>query len=219
MSLSSTKCLSPLSSSYKIKEINRLFYLKEFKENMKKKALLLASMGVLACTVGATVLVVGGANQLDTFAVKADPVEYSVTFDWSESTTIETVDEHYAIGTTTASGNKVGVVGWYNEEADFTFNGVSFQSLMLHHYEIFTEDAYSFSTITGFAISFSGEEKEEPEPVDVTFRYGEEMIYHVDSGTPYKGLSVTTEDMPEFIPMVGEGDSITVTSLTIWYSC
>lgn len=186
---------------------------------MKKKALLLVSIGVLACTASVTALAVGGANQLDTFAVKASPTEYSVTFDWSESTTIETVDEHYAIGTTTASGNKVGVVGWYNEEGYFTFNGVSFQSLMLHHYEVFTEDAQPFSTITGFAISFSGEEKEEPEPVDVTFRYGEEMIYHVESGREYKNLSITSDDIPEFEANVGEGDSITVTSLTIWYSC
>lgn len=184
---------------------------------MKKKALLLASMGVLACTVGVTALVVGGANQLDTFAVKANPTEYSVTFDWSESTTIETVDEHYAIGTTTAAGNKVGVVGWYNEEACFTFNNVSFQSLMLNHYEAFTEDdAYSFSTITGFAISFSAKEEEEPVPVDVTLRYGEKMIYHVDSGTPYKGLSITPHDEPEFMSNL---EPVTVTSLTIWYYC
>lgn len=47
---------------------------------MKKKALLLASMGVLACTVGVTALVVGGANQLDTFAVKASPTGHSFTF-------------------------------------------------------------------------------------------------------------------------------------------
>ena len=44
---------------------------------MKKKALLLVSTGVLACTVGVTALAVGGANQLDAFAAKASPTEYS----------------------------------------------------------------------------------------------------------------------------------------------
>lgn len=187
---------------------------------MKKKALLLSSMGVLACAACVTTLAVGGANQLDTFEVKASPTEYSVTFNES-NTTIEDLDGNYAIGTTTDNGNKVGVVGWDNGETSFTFNGVSFMFLMLHHYEAWTEegDAYAFSTITGFAISFSSEEKEEPEPVDVTFIYGEEMIHHVESGREYKNLSITSRDDPMFEAVVGEGDSITVTSLTIWYSC
>ena len=186
---------------------------------MKKKALLLASMGVLACTVGVTALVVGGANQLDEFAVKATPTEYSVTFDESDKTTVKAVDDLYAIGTITAAGSKVGIVGWDNSEAYFTFKGVSFHHLMLSHYEVFgeDEDAYPFSTITGFEISFSSEEGEEPMPISVDFSSMETMIHHVESGTPYKGLSITPDDDPHLLAL---GESIvTITSLTIWYSC
>ena len=167
--------------------------------------------------VGISVVTLSGINQLDSFAVKASPAEYSVTFDGSESTTIEAVDEQYAIGTTTTAGNKVGVVGFDNSEAYFTFKGVSFAFLQLHHYEMFTEDAYEFSAITGFAISFSGkEEGGEPLPSDIAFRYGVETIYHVESGHEYKGLSIKTNDYPEFEAM---GEGVTVTSLTIYYSC
>ena len=81
---------------------------------MKKKALLLTSIGVLSCTFAVTALAVGGANQLDAFPVKANPIEYSVTFDGSESTTVQEIDDNYAICTTTAGGNKVGVVGFFN---------------------------------------------------------------------------------------------------------
>lgn len=128
---------------------------------MKKTAVLLASMGVLTCTVAVTALAFGGANQLDRLQVKADdpigPTEHSVTFNES-NTTVEDLDGNYAFGTTTASGSKVGVVGWYNEDARFTFKGVSFRNLRLCNYDLLTEGedvAYPFSTITGFAISFS----------------------------------------------------------------
>ena len=186
---------------------------------MKKKALLLVSMGVLASTVGVTALAVGGANQLDAFAVKATPTEYSVTFDESDKTTVKAVDDLYDIGTITAAGSKVGIVGWDNSEAYFTFKGVSFHHLMLSHYEVFgeDEDAYPFSTITGFEISFSSEEGEEPMPISVDFSSMETMIHHVESGTPYKGLSITPDDDPHLLAL---GESIvTITSLTIWYSC
>lgn len=158
-------------------------------------------------------------NQLDKLQVKADPTEYSVTFDESDKTIVEDLDGDYAIGTTTASGNKVGIVGWDNSEAYFTFKGVSFHHLMLSHYEVFgeDEDAYPFSTITGFAISFSSEEGEEPMPISVDFSSIETMIPHVESGTPYKGLSITPDDDPHLLAL---GESIvTITSLTIWYSC
>ena len=188
---------------------------------MKKKALLLVSMGVLACTVGVTALVVGGANQLDTFLVKADPTEHSVTFDASDTTntTVKEVDGDYAIGTTTAAGSKVGVMGFDSSEACFTFRNASFNHFMLSHYEVFgdDEDAYPFRTITGFAISFSIEYEGEPEPVSVDFSSMETMIPHVESGTPYKGLSIAPDDDPH---LLGLGESIIkVSSLTIWYSC
>lgn len=172
---------------------------------MKKKAILFASMGALVCTVGIAALAIGGVN--DAFTVKADPTEYSVTFD--EDSIVEKVDDGvYAIYETTPRGAKVGVVGFDNSEAYFTFKGASFMFLELYGYnELKGVGAFEFSTITGFAISFSGG--------SVLFDGGVTRIDSVVSKQEYKGLSITPHDYPEFITT----DSITVSSLTIWYSC
>lgn len=185
---------------------------------MKKKALLLVSMGVLASTVGVTALAVGGANQLDAFAVKATPTEYSVTFNES-NTSLEVVDvygEKFIVFTTTTdNGNKVGVVGCYNGEASFTFKGAPFMELSLWNIEDVLEGrAYEFSTITGFTISYSSEEPEEP--VFVNFESMGEHIYEVESGKPYEVSSITPDKVPSFRIMEG---IVTITSLTISYSC
>ena len=194
---------------------------------MKKKALLLASMAVLTCTVGVTALAFGGANQLDRLQVKADPIEpteYSVTFNES-NTSSEVVDvygqEFIVFTTTTDNGNKVGMVGCYNDEASFTFKGASFMDLTLWNIEdVLNGRAYEFSTITGFAISFSSKEPEDPEepeePADMNFESMDVHMHNVESGTEYKGLSITPSKGPSFRVMMG---SVTLTSLTIWYSC
>lgn len=190
---------------------------------MKKKALLLVSTGVLACTVGVTALVVGGANQLDAFAATASPKEYSVTFNES-NTSSEVVDvygdEYIVFTTTTDNGNKVGMMGCYNDEASFTFKGASFGELRLYDYDdVLDGRAYQFSTITGFAISYSSkepEDPEEPEEVDMNFESMNVHYYGVESGTEYKGLSIARDHGPMFIMMMG---SVTISSLTIWYSC
>ena len=191
---------------------------------MKKKALLLASIGVLACTVGVTALVVGGANHLDAFAVKANPTEYSVTFNES-NTSSEVVDvygqEFIVFITATDNGNKVGMVGCYNEEASFTFKGASFMELTLWNIEdVLDGRAYEFSTITGFSISYSIKEPEEPEPepepVIVNFESMDVHISRVESGKPYEVPSITPSKGPCFMIMEG---NVTITSLTIMYSC
>lgn len=180
---------------------------------MKKKALLLASMGVLVCTVGITALAVGGANQLDAFPVKADPTEYKIIFNES-NTTVEAVGDFYAIYTTSPSGNKVGVVGSTNfaESSSFTFKGTQFRSLWLfdHYDSVLTERAYGFSHITGFAISYSG-------GLGVAFDGDETSGMFIASGEEYKGLSITPN--PDVCPMFYAGGNVTISSLTIWYSC
>ena len=64
---------------------------------MKKKAFLLASTGVLACTVGVTALAVGGPKQLDIFPVKADPIEHSFTFNAATGSQFENTTGGYQI--------------------------------------------------------------------------------------------------------------------------
>lgn len=175
-------------------------------------------MGVLTCTVGVTALVVGGANHLDAFVVKANPTEYSVTFNESNTscTLVEIYGEEYiAFTTTTDNGNKVGVVGCHIGEESFTFNDIPFRDLWLCDYDDVLEGrAYQFSTITGFKISYLSKEPEED--VEMNFESMNKNIYHVESGTEYKGLSITRDHGPMFNMMMG---SVTLTSLTIWYSC
>ncbi len=180
-----------------------------------KKTIIIASLAVLASAAVVATFALGGAGKFGDVQVNADPVEHSVTFDYGESTTVEEVvdvegDHNYAICTTTAGGNKVEVVGWYNEDAYFTFKGVSFRSLRLSSTKALAEvGAYQFSTITGFAIFFSGG--------SVRFISNETTIDSVESGTPYKELSIMPSDEPAFF-MKGK-DGVTVASLTIWYSC
>lgn len=172
-------------------------------------------MGVLTCAVGVTALALGGANQLDAFAVKASPTEYSITLDASdELTTVEEVDGDYAIYTTTPRGAKVGVVGHNHDEDDgtssFTFNGASFWHLCLFDIggALGKVGAYEFHTITGFAISFSG-------GLGVAFENAITDTEVITSGDPHTVPSLTPSDTPQFYA----GGNVTVSSLTIMYSC
>lgn len=186
---------------------------------MKKKALLLVSTGVLACTVGVTALVVGGANQLDTFAVKASPTEYSITFDASdESTTVENPYGHgnYAICKTTARGNKLGVAGFsLGSEWDdrLHFGEANFFELELHDNScaLINAGANDFDHITGYKISFSGG--------SLFFKKDyEEEGSPVTSGIKYD-VSLTPDDLPTFAMDEHAEDIVTISSITIWYSC
>ena len=179
------------------------------------KKTLIASLAVLASAAVLATFALGGAGKFGDVQVNADPVEYSVTFDGSESTTIEKVGDHYAICTTTAAGNKVGLVGYYSGNAErnrLTFRGENFCDLDLFNLaNTLAGRAYEFSAITGFAISFLGEED-----VWMNLEGMDETIDRIESGKEYKGLSITPSGMPSFMLMEG---GATVSSLTIWYSC
>ena len=177
------------------------------------KKTIIASLAVLASAAVLTTFALAGAGKFGGVQVNADPVGYSFTFSES-NTTAEAVGDNYAIYGTTPRGAKVGVVGYNNDEHDdgttsFTFNGASFWHLCLFDNDgaLGKVGAYQFSTITGFTISFSGG--------SVLFDGGDTRIDSVVSKQEYKGLSITPRNYPEFITT----DSITVSSLTIWYSC
>ena len=175
-----------------------------------KKAFMLVLGGVSGCAVLAGALAFSGPIRFNDLQVHANPVEYSVTFDGSGSTTVKKVNNDYAIYTTTPRGAKVGVVGNGNSYQSFTFNSVSFRRLQLYDYNNLLKGAgaYQFSTITGFAISFTGG--------SVVFNGGSTYIDDVVSGHEYTGLSTIPDYFPEFTVTNG---SVTVTSLTISYSC
>ena len=178
-----------------------------------KKTIIIASLAVLASAATLTTFALSGAGKFGGVQVNADPEEYSVTFNES-NTTVEQVGNHYAIYATTPRGAKVGVVGYDNSDASFTFKDTHFRSLQLFDPDdaVLTGHAFEFSRITGFAISFSGDFGE-----DMVFiaNGGGTMIEDIASGAPHTGLSFAPEDCPLFYT----GDRVNVSSLKIWYSC
>ena len=189
---------------------------------MKKMAVLSASMGTLFL-VGISVVALSGIkNHLSNLQVKAEPTGYSVTFDGSESTTVETPpgSDDYAICTTTARGNKVGVVGslTYNQWRDhlyFLDKTNNFGALELADFScrLLNVGALDFGNITGFKISFSGG--------SLALKKDHEMEgTPVTSGVEYD-MSLTPDDHPAFEmdEFAEEKGDIIISSLTIWYSC
>lgn len=173
-----------------------------------KKNIIIASLAVLASAAVVAAFALGGAGKFGGIRVNADPVEYNITLNES-NTTVEAVGDHYAICTTTPRGAKVGVVGSYNDEARFTFNGASFSQFCLFDIDgaLGKVGAYQFSNITGFTFSFSDGY--------VLFAGANTEIDPVTSGQEYKGLSITPSDESRFYAT----DSITISSITIWYTC
>ena len=180
-----------------------------------KKTIIIASLAVFASAAVLATFALGGAGKFGDVQVNADPVQgnYNFTFDES-NTTVEQVGIHYAIYATTPRGAKVGVVGYDNRDASFTFKGTPFRSLQLFDPDdsVLTGRAFEFSHITGFAISFSGDSGD-----DMVFiaNAGETTIGEIASGAPHTGLSFAPEDCPMFYT----GDRVKVSSLKIWYSC
>ena len=176
---------------------------------MKKKALLLASMAVLACTVGVTALAVGGANQLDAFAATASPTEYSVTFDGD--TPYQMVGNDYVFTVETESGNKVGLVATKYVDNLITFHGIDFESLYFFdkNGSLTSAGAYGFSNITYFDFEYSGGH-----------------LWFLFNGGDYQdingGKQKTAQNHPNnpyIEPEDFDGPKATISSITIWYSC
>lgn len=178
---------------------------------MKKKALLLASVGVLSCAVGVTALAVGGANQLDTFSVKADPIEYSVTFD--DDTPYQLVGNNYVFYVETESGNKVGLVAtkYVVDNCNLiTFHDIDFETLYFFDQDgsLTSVGAYGFSNITYFDVNYSG---------------GHLWFLDDSNFQDINGGKQKTEQNPPINPYIEpedfDGPKATISSITIWYSC
>lgn len=215
-SLAQSACSSSSSSSYKIKEINWLFYLKEFKENMKKKALLLASMGVLACAVGVTALVVGGTGKFGNIQVHAEldpdakPGEYSVTFNAS-NTSCEVVDiygdEHVIFTTTTERGAKVGMFGYDIIDGNISFADYKVWQICFFNNDYLTE--MDFDHFTGVKVAFMG---------------STDLIFASDNGNDGRLTSdvrFSRECVPTNRPRIETEDyvDLDIDSITIYYTC
>ena len=183
-----------------------------------KKMTIIASIVALSSAAAIATFALRGANKLVDFQVNAGPVERSVTFDENSNIEIPPGSDDYAICTTTAIGNKVGVVGslTYNPLFDhlyFRDKTNNFGALELADFScrLLNVGALEFGNITGFMISFEGG--------SLVLKKGLEMEGSpVSSGVKYD-MSLTHDDEPAFeMDEHSEGDVI-ISSLTIWYSC
>ena len=175
---------------------------------MKKKLLLFTSIGAVFL-VGISAVAISGVNQLDRLQVKADPIEpteYSVTFNES-NTTVDDLYGHWVISTTTAGGNKVGVVGIDNTAEFVSFCNIKCASLFIFDNGYLGDvKAYDFDHITGFTVVFDGD-------LDLEWR-DESEHYHeyLESGTRF---NVTCA--PYNNPVLN--GFVTIDSLTVHYTC
>ena len=175
---------------------------------MKKKAFLLTSIGSLFL-VGVSVVTLSGINQLSNLQVKADPVEYSVTF--VGDTPYQVVSGNYVFYAETESGNKVGFVATqYVNYNLITFHGMDFESLFFYDEggSLTKAGAYGFSSITYFDVDYSGA---------LLWFLDDDSVQTIDGGKQ------KTEQNPPINPYIEpedfDGPKATISSITIWYSC
>ena len=171
-----------------------------------KKTTIIASLAVLASAATLTAFALGGAGKFGDVRVNADPVEYSVTFDESNKTTVEAVGNNYAICTTTVAGNKVGMMGRGKTTGlGLTVCGVKFNALLLYGTGA---GVYDFGHITGFTAVFDGG--------DLTLVWEDENGMYDGNLESGKRFNVTCT--PSGNPQI-TGYGTTVTSLTVHYIC
>ena len=182
---------------------------------------IIASLVALTSGAAIAAFALRGPDKLVDLRVNADTDDYSITFDASDTvnTTVENPYGHgnYAICRTTARGNKLGVAGpsvGIPELDRLHFGEANFYELDLHDESnaLINAGANDFDHITGYMITFSGG--------SLFFRtgLGHEGGSSVTSGVKYD-VSLTPDDYPAFAMDEHSEDTITIDSLTIWYSC
>jgi len=175
---------------------------------MKKS--IIASLAVLAGAAVLATFALGGAGKFGGVRVNADPVDYSITFD-AESSHVGEAHGDYAICTTTAGGNKVGVVGFDSTaEEGLSFCGKTCLAVFLSsHGRLGDVGAIDFGHMTGFTAVFDGDDLE----LDWRDENSEHHREPLESG---KRFDVTCT--PYNDPMLF-GFYTTITSLTVHYTC
>ena len=176
-----------------------------------KKAII-ASLVALTSGVAITAFALRGPDKLVDLRVNAEPQEYSVTFNASgeSKATIETFDDNIAICTTTAAGNKVGVVGHFTDFEDLHFGEAHFIGLQLHDMScaLTNAGAIAFGHMTGFTVVFDG-------PLTLEWQDENDEVQYEDleSGTRFN-VACTPYSLPTLF-----GYGTTITSLTVHYTC
>ena len=177
---------------------------------MKKKALLLASMGVLACTVGVTALAVSGTGKFGNVLVHAEPdpdtkpSEYSVTFNAGNTSPVGVGDTYTIFPTTTERGNTVGVSGHENGVLNISFADRYLAEI--HFYsDGYLPEMFDFDHFTGVKVAFTG---------DVVFGSDNGEEYSLESDVRFSRECVPTDS-----PRITSWGGADITSITVYYTC
>ena len=182
---------------------------------MKKKALLLASMGVLACTVGVTALAVSGTGKFGNVRVHAEidpdtiPGEYSITFNADNTLTGMVNDSYILFLTTTERGATVGVSGQDNGGGGITFANRTVGEIHFYNDGYHLAD-FDFDHFTGVKVVFEGFVGSD----DFLFTSGNGEAVSLESG-----VRVSRECTPADYPRITAWDEVDITSITIYYTC
>ena|GEM_PF-775857 len=156
------------------------------------KKTVIASLAVLASAAVLTTFALGGTDKFGDVQVHADPVEPSVTFDAKSK--IEEVGDNSVISTTTAGGNKVGVVGIGKPDEGLSFCDVKCHALFIFDQgDLEAAGAYEFGHITGFTVDFDGSDLMLSWNDENDEMHGE----HLESGTRFN-VTFTPYNTPIF---------------------
>lgn len=175
---------------------------------MKKKVLLLASIGVLACSIGATILTIGETNQFSNLQVKAERKEREVTFDGKS---IEKETSKYVVfSAETENGNKVGICGALDNSGNLSFAERRFGAIYLYdHNKDFSASTYEIGSFVAINASFgSGHLEYVSEHDTESLSNGNRISCHGDPS-----------DTPELSGFPYYEDTFVIWSITIYYSC
>ena len=186
---------------------------------MKKKFLLLTSLGLMSATA-LGVFAISRTKQIEPFQVRAYPTEYSVTFDADASVEkIEEIDwlncNEYGICTNTPKRNKVGLIGHDDSMNHIAFKGTSYWQILLYDYNNYlnTINAFSFSYITNLQVNFTGGEL----VCEYKTAFGS-ATEKITSGEPLD-MEFSSSEKPVLNRKDGSEEVVTISSITIWYSC
>ena len=147
-------------------------------------------------------------NAITSIEVYGTAIEYSVTFDGNSTVTTEENMSWSSICTTALNGKMFGVVGDNPMGYDLDFYGTHFDYLYLFdkNSALASVDAYEFSYITGFEITFNGNLKSWDK------KNNSQVI---ESGKKYE-VSLTPSD--EFYFYTNDDyQLLPITSLTVYY--
>ena len=124
--------------------------------------------------------------------------------------------DEYGICTNTPKGNKVGLIGHDDSMNHIAFKGTSYWQILLYDYNNYlnTINAFGFSYITNLQVDFTGGEL----VCEYKAVFGGSATEKIISGEPLD-MEFSSSEKPVLNRKDGSEEVVTISSITIWYSC